>query len=398
MGNVSPTPHQLLVEAAIFWSIGTVLYVGRMISRLMTNMSIQGISWDDYVMTATFLFYTSLLVLIQVSAKYATNLMDPGEVEQILADPKQVHDRILGSKIVIALEQCMLFSTWGGQNLLYVKILSVYVAFGFAVIMITYYAVYCRPFSQYWAMPVSNDQCATYQHYSITQAVFNISSDAFMFAIPIPLIVKAKLPRRRKLLLLLVMSLGLFTIIAAILNKYFNFASPTTTVYQIWYIREASTAIFVANMMCWWPLLRKLFGMRAFQYITTPRRSYQKTDENNTRSKTAGSHSGRGSFSVTRAFHRTKELSLTGHSHAGRSSQEAINRSTGDLSGDLDRPEIPLQVWGKGNERGGDVENLAIQEATVKFEKASDEVESPRGNGIYCTTEFNIRTDIRERD
>lgn len=339
--------------------------------------------------------------------------MDADEVDQILTDPKQVHDRILGSKIVIALEQCMLLSTWGvktcllilywriTQNLpsrLYVKILSVYVAIGFAVIMITYYAVYCRPFSQYWAMPVSNPQCATYQHYSITQAVFNISSDAFMFAIPIPLIVKAKLPRRRKLLLLLVMSLGLFTIIAAILNKYFNFASPTTTVYQIWYIREASTAIFVANMMCWWPLLRKIFGMTAFQYITTPRRSYRKTNENNTRSKTAGSHSGRGSFSVTRAFHRTKELSLTGHSNAGRSSQEAINRSTGDLSGDLDRPDIPLQVWGKGNERGGDVENLAVQEATVKFEKASDEIDSPRGDGIYCTTEFNIRTDIKGQD
>ncbi|KAJ5739077.1 hypothetical protein N7533_011861 [Penicillium manginii] len=382
MGNVSPTPRQLLVEAAIFWSIGTVLYVGRMISRLMTNMSLQGISWDDYVMTATFLFYTSLLVLIQVSAKYATNLMGPDEADQILADPKQVHDRILGSKINL-------------PSRIYVKILSVYVALGFAVIMITYYAVYCRPFSQYWAMPVSNAQCATYQHYSITQAVFNISSDAFMFAIPIPLIVKAKLPRRRKFLLLLVMSLGLFTIIAAILNKYFNFASPLTTVYQIWYIREASTAIFVANMMCWWPLLRKLFGMKAFQYISTPRRSYRKTDENNTRSKTAGSHSGRGSFSVTRAFHRTKELSLTGHSNAGRSSQEAINRSTGDLPGDLDRPDIPLQVWGKGNERGGDVENLAVQEATVRFEKSSDEIESPRGNGIYCTTEFNIREDVR---
>lgn len=339
--------------------------------------------------------------------------MDPTELDAVLADPKQVHDRVLGSKIVIALEQCMLFSTWGvktcllilywriTQNLpsrLYVKILAVYVAVGFAVIMITYYAVYCRPFSQYWAMPVSNPQCATYQHYSITQAVFNISSDAFMFAIPIPLIVKAKLPRRRKLLLLLVMSLGLFTIIAAILNKYFNFASPLTTVYQIWYIREASTAIFVANMMCWWPLLRKIFGMRAFQYISTPRRSYRKTDkENNTRSRTAGSQS-RASFSVSKAFHlsRAKETSITGNSNAGRSSQEAINRSTGDLSGEIERVDtIPLQVWGKGNERGGDVENLAIQESTVKFEKAHDEAETPRGDGIYCTREFNITTDIR---
>ncbi|KAJ5959027.1 uncharacterized protein N7479_006177 [Penicillium vulpinum] len=422
MGNVSPTPHQLLVEAVIFWSIGAVLYIGRMASRLMANMSIQGISWDDYVMTATFILYTSLLILIQISAKYATNLMDPSEYDEVLSDPEEVRERIFGSKIVIALEQCMLFVTWGvkvcllilywriTKNLpsnLYVKILAVYVAFGFVVIMVTYYAVYCRPFSQYWALPVSNLQCATYQNYSITQAVFNISSDAVMFAIPIPLIVRARFPPRRKMLLLCVMSLGLFTIIAAILNKYFNFASPLTTVYQIWYIRESSTAIFVANMMCWWPLLRKLFGVRAFQYQGTPGRPSRDTDnkEGNSYLKAAGSQS-RASFSLTRPFHLSRSglrasakgtgTALTRHSNVGHSSQEAINQSTGGTIEDLDRVEnIPLQVWGKGNERGTDVESLAIQESTAKFEQRDHGEDVPLGDRIYCTREFDIRSDSR---
>ncbi len=30
MGDVSPSPHQLLVEAVIFWSIGVVIFIGRM--------------------------------------------------------------------------------------------------------------------------------------------------------------------------------------------------------------------------------------------------------------------------------------------------------------------------------------------------------------------------------
>lgn len=30
MGNTSPTPRALLVEAIIFWTIGVVLYGGRM--------------------------------------------------------------------------------------------------------------------------------------------------------------------------------------------------------------------------------------------------------------------------------------------------------------------------------------------------------------------------------
>jgi hypothetical protein len=222
-----------------------------------------------------------LLILIQISARHGTNLFPFEDYDQIISDPQQVKDRIFGSKIVIGLEQCMLFSTWGVKicmltlfwrltvNIrflhLYVKLIAIYVAVGFVVIMVTYYTVYCRPFQQYWQLPVVNMQCATYQHYSITQAVFNISSDAAMLAVPIPLLMKTQLRARRKIILVCIMSLGVFTIVAAILNKIFNFASPLTTTYQIWYIREASTAIYVANLICLWPLLRKLFGLKAFK-------------------------------------------------------------------------------------------------------------------------------------
>ncbi|KAE8380952.1 hypothetical protein BDV26DRAFT_289855 [Aspergillus bertholletiae] len=281
MGNESPTPKQLLTEALILWSVAVVLFISRMISRSIAVGSVKRLSCDDYVMTTTFVIYTSLLILIQISARHGTNLFPTEDTPKILADPQQVQDRIYGSKIVIGLEQCMLFSTWGvkvcmltlfwrlTKNIrglhLYVKAIAVYVAVGFVIIMVTYYAVYCRPFQQYWQLPVENMQCATYQHYSITQAVFNISSDAAMLVVPVPLLMKTQLKARRRFILVCIMSLGVFTIIAAILNKVFNFASPLTTTYQIWYIREASTAIYVANMICLWPLLRKLFGLKAFQ-------------------------------------------------------------------------------------------------------------------------------------
>jgi hypothetical protein len=299
--------------------------------------------------------------------------MDPSDYSEVLADPKQVSDRIYGSKIVIGLEQCMLISTWGvktcmlmlywkiTQNLksnLYIKILSVYVALGFVVIMVTYYAVYCRPFSQYWAMPVQDLQCATYAHYSITQAVFNISSDAVMFIIPIPLIVKAQLKRRRKVVLIGVMSLGLFTIIAAILNKYFNFASPMTTQYQLWYIREASTAIYVANLMCWWPLLRKLFGLKAFQYNSN--RGQRGGNQNNQNKDGSGYYSStsqsRPSFSF-RSWRPPCRRGINGSqpSRHGtqRSSTEAINRSDNQFVGDGHRADVvPLESWNKKADTG----------------------------------------------
>lgn len=57
-------------------------------------------------------FYTILLVLINVSARFETNLFPPEQLASIMADPEDVASRILGSKIVIPLEQCMLASTW----------------------------------------------------------------------------------------------------------------------------------------------------------------------------------------------------------------------------------------------------------------------------------------------
>lgn len=57
-------------------------------------------------------FYTVLLILINVSARYETNLFPPDQLASIMADPDDVASRIYGSIIVIPLEQCMLASTW----------------------------------------------------------------------------------------------------------------------------------------------------------------------------------------------------------------------------------------------------------------------------------------------
>lgn len=89
----------------------------------------------------------------------------------------------------------------------------------FKVIMICYYTILCRPFTQYWALPVKNPQCATYATYSKIQMSFNISSDVFIILMPTSIIGRSKLPMKRKAILMVVFSLGVFTIICAILNK-----------------------------------------------------------------------------------------------------------------------------------------------------------------------------------
>lgn len=391
MGDASPTPHQLLVEAVVFWSIGVVIFIGRIVARSISNGGIRNLQVDDYLMIFTFLVYTTLLILIRVSAEYATNLYPESENDRILSNPEDVASRIYGSKIVIGLEQMMLVSTWGVKTCLvsiywkltqrlrwhlFVQILAGYVALGFVVIEITYFAVYCRPFSQYWAVPVENQQCASYQHYSITQAVFNISSDAFMLIIPIPLLKGAQMPIRKKLLLMAVLGLGVFVIIAAILNKYFNFHSPDTTIYQLWYIREASTAIYVANLMCWWPLLRRIFGSVLSQYSGRyrsdrygPYYGDPSRGSGGLSQALGGSRPGTGTVTQTsttgdkprsrwwrgvrsRGRSRTRGDSKGAMALTASTSQEAINTSVPNTPGSGDshsgsNSNVPLEIWRK---------------------------------------------------
>ncbi|KAL8316647.1 hypothetical protein RB597_000515 [Gaeumannomyces tritici] len=116
-------------------------------------------------------------------------------------------------------------------------------------------------------MPPPNAQCATLQRYSVVQACFNISSDLLMLWVPIPLILKANVPWPQKAMLLSIFSFGGFVIVAAVLTKVFNLSDVWDPQHMLWYMREASVAIYVANIPVLWPVLRdwcpclrRLFG------------------------------------------------------------------------------------------------------------------------------------------
>lgn len=230
-----------------------------------------------------------------MSCHYATNEFHPDLLDSILADPKEVQERIFGSKIVVGSNQSYLMTLWGvkacllmlyyqmtkdTRNNLFVKIVMVYTVIGLIAIEVPYFFVLCRPFSQYWALPVDNPQCANYFHYCIIQMVFNVSSDFLMLLIPLPLIINAKVPPLKRTLLVAIFSLGLFVILAAILNKYYNFTMPHTTVYMLWHVREASVSIYVANIMCLWPLLRKMFGWKRFLQRSSNGGTYDEMSDN----------------------------------------------------------------------------------------------------------------------
>ncbi|KAG8527575.1 uncharacterized protein KY384_007728 [Bacidia gigantensis] len=188
-----------------------------------------------------------------------SNYLPPGMFETLT--PEEVRNAIYGSKFVFVTEHKGLPK----QHRL-VKWVGGYCVLGYVVTQILFLGVWCRPIQQYWQVPVDNSQCASYYHHLVTASVFNISSDLIMLLIPLPMLIKARLPFKRKLVLCGVFSLGIFVILAAILNRYYNFtAGYGSLIYLNWYAGEAATAVMVANIPHCWPILSRVFRLGSFK-------------------------------------------------------------------------------------------------------------------------------------
>ncbi|KAH6878964.1 hypothetical protein BKA58DRAFT_409317 [Alternaria rosae] len=220
--------------------------------------------------TAVPTFYTGLIVCLNIIATGGGSNLFPPEQFSTFAQ-EEIDERIKGSKIVVVSEQCMLNVIWslkacmlfmfarmlsGTTNMKWIKAAALWVVIGWFSVEITFFSA-CRPFVGYWAVPPPNPQCTTLEHFAIVQATFNISSDVLIIAVPIPMIMSLSLPLKQKAVLGILFSMGIFVIVAAILTKVYNLSDVYSTTYMLWYTREASVAVYVANLPGIWPLLRE---------------------------------------------------------------------------------------------------------------------------------------------
>lgn len=105
--------------------------------------------------------------------RYLGNLIPPGDDVSKYSDA-EIKMRIYGSKLVLVVEQMQLLTIWLVKACLLImynrmtmvlpqhKIViatSIYVAVAFVVMEILYLGVWCRPFSQYWAVPPNSSKC-----------------------------------------------------------------------------------------------------------------------------------------------------------------------------------------------------------------------------------------------
>ncbi|KAI1114037.1 hypothetical protein F5Y14DRAFT_195153 [Nemania sp. NC0429] len=316
----------LLVESCIWYGITLMVVAARIASRKVLLGSFKKFQVDDFLMILALVADTVLLVVINIASEKNTNLIDPEHVP--LLTPEDITDRILGSKLTMVSEQSQILIIWlvkacllimysrltfGKIQRLCIKLVAGYVAFGFVLMEIFYFGVWCRPFDQYWAIPANSIQCTAEPHHLITNAVLNISSDLFIISIPVPVFLHINIATRKKVVLCAVFALGIFTIGAAIANKYYSFTQPYSAEWTYWYIRESSTALIVANIPFVWTTLVFCLRMPPFTNSRSGR-----NNSNNTPGAPIGSAYGHNARSVnhnTTISRGTHSVDFTGDFH-----------------------------------------------------------------------------------
>ncbi|RMZ84750.1 hypothetical protein DV737_g1072, partial [Chaetothyriales sp. CBS 132003] len=169
----------------------------------------------------------------------------------------ELDDRVYGSKVTFVLEESMVMTQFLCKTcmcLVYYKLTAGlkskqiwvhfvlgYVVLGWFITELFFFAIWCRPFRDYFRVFDGNAPdaftaaCTTAQHHLIMSYTFNISSD----------------------LLILI-------IISATLSRYYTFAKPNSILWIFWYVREASTAVIVTNIPHLYALLRQVVHLDAF--------------------------------------------------------------------------------------------------------------------------------------
>jgi hypothetical protein len=195
---------------------------------------------DDYIMMVALCFYTTLIASINIVRDSSSNLLPPGFDVNSLTK-QDVRERQYGSKMVLVVEQCQCVTIWlvkacllvlylrlttARKENIAVRVLFGYIIATFIVMDGLYFGYWCQPFHNYWAVPTPNPQCDAATNHLITNAVFNLTSDCAMLIIGLPMFLRLNLPLKKKIPVVLIFSLGIFTIVAAVLNKVYSFTQP----------------------------------------------------------------------------------------------------------------------------------------------------------------------------
>jgi len=101
----------LKVESWVWYALGVSLVCCRILSRSLLFGTIKKLKVDDYLMLATLVPYTALIVTMNIVATASSNLIPPGTDVNTLS-AADIRERVYGSKLTVVVEQMQCITVW----------------------------------------------------------------------------------------------------------------------------------------------------------------------------------------------------------------------------------------------------------------------------------------------
>ncbi|KAI9798479.1 MAG: hypothetical protein M1833_004745 [Piccolia ochrophora] len=211
------------------------------------------------------------LPLVHTTLMFGTNLTDTASS----LSPQEIYQREVGSKMV--LPERLFYATflWMQKGVLlsiYRDLMKqlpwellahrTYATVFFLTLLMVYITTFtdCSPFANYWRVSPDPDQwkCAKAHVQIVTMGVLNILTDLMLIALPLPVLVRAKLTDFQFYHLLLLFSLGFFVVAVTAARLVQSYDDPTSlTSRYAWFSAETLAATIVCQGPMIYTLLRK---------------------------------------------------------------------------------------------------------------------------------------------
>ncbi|KAF4550305.1 Hypothetical protein D9617_18g034960 [Elsinoe fawcettii] len=262
--------------------LGIVLIFLRVALRVFRQ---QAITWGDYWCLAASVFIFVRLITNIFLLKYgSTRTLEDDERPSILPGSQKYYEITTGSKITLisrTMMNCLLWSLKMAvldmvtklirklrfEKLIYWGFIGVLGATWLAAMLGTFLG--CRPVSLYWQINPNPGKCAVGDDWLLAYEIGNMLTDFMLLAVPIPLLLSAKISLWHRLRLVFVFSLGGFLIAISVVRMMQGFGSKVQVSRTMW----ASIEIFFATFVAVSPAIYALIHSRGQTSTNYPTRT-----------------------------------------------------------------------------------------------------------------------------
>ncbi|KAH6989350.1 hypothetical protein BKA56DRAFT_253062 [Ilyonectria sp. MPI-CAGE-AT-0026] len=276
---VSRGPALLIVELTI-GSIAIVTLLARLYVRIF-KVNKSGL--DDWLMLAAMIFGIGVTVCVILSAQlYGWNI----HVWDL-----QSEQAVKGRQVSIAAQTLFLFSSGLAKDSILVSYLriapkgswlrratyaSIVLVTSLIFIFLIVLWTQCNPMKSYWTL-TGHEDCALEGPPVLGQAITTVATDLLVCALPLPTLLKLKLPLSQRIALIVLFSLGIVVVFAASMRAYWSHYVTEETYdvtwegfyLWIWTAVEANLGVICGSIPALRPLFKTIFRSKSSSYYNT---------------------------------------------------------------------------------------------------------------------------------